>query len=63
MLHQRVLVMLFIFIGVGLWMLNTGTTSADLVAERKVQGNTFSITTLSFVNIHTANFAQLISFL
>ena len=63
MLHPRILIMLFILMGLGLWMLNTGTTSADLVAERKVQGNAFSITTLSFVNIHTANFAQLISFL
>ena len=62
MLHPRILIMLFILMGLGLWMLNTGTTSADLVAERKVQGNAFSITTLSFVNIHTANFAQLISF-
>jgi len=62
MLHPRVLIMLCILIGLGLWMLHTGTTSADLVAERKVQGNTFSMTTLSFVDIDTANFAQLINF-
>lgn len=62
MLHSRVLVMLFIVMGLGLWMLNTGTTSADLVAERRVNGNSFSITTLSFINIHTANFTQLIAF-
>lgn len=43
-------------------MYRTESTSADLVAERNIQGNTFSITTLSFININTANFAQLISF-
>lgn len=54
--------MLLILLGLGLWMLKTHATSADLVAERKVQGNHFSITTLSFINIHTANFSQLVSF-
>jgi len=54
--------MLLLVMGMGLWMLRTHATSADLVAERKVSGNRFSITTLSFVNIHTANFSQLISF-
>ncbi|MDA1316768.1 MAG: hypothetical protein O3B87_01945 [bacterium] len=62
MLHFRALIPLIIILCIGIWMLSTGTTSADLVAERNVQGNAFSITTLSFVNIDTANFAQLISF-
>ena len=62
MLHHRILLIFIIILGIGMWMYRTESTSADLVAERKVQGNAFSITTLSFVNINTANFAQLISF-
>src|SRR3989339_1392906 len=62
MLNTRIRIMLLLMMSMGLWMLKTHATSADLVAERKVQGNHFSITTLSFININTANFSQLISF-
>jgi len=62
MLNTRTQVMLGIIMLMGLWFLKTDLTSADLVAERKISGNKFSITTLSFVNIHTANFQQLINF-
>lgn len=62
MLGQRVQIMLYLLIALALWALQTKYTSADLVAERKVVGNTFSITTLSFANISTANFSQLIKF-
>jgi len=54
--------MLIAMITLGYWFLQTGLTSADLVAERKIAGNQFFITTLSFVNINTANFSQLINF-
>lgn len=54
--------MLLVLLATGLWMLKTDPTSADLVAERKVQGNNISVTTLSFASIDTANFSQLINF-
>lgn len=54
--------MLYLCIAIALWSLQTKLTSADLVAERKVAGNIFSITTLSFASINTANFSQLIQF-
>lgn len=54
--------MLIALIALGYWFMQTGLTSADLVAERKISGNQFSITTLSFININTANFSQLINF-
>ncbi|MDP4011237.1 MAG: hypothetical protein Q8P72_03345 [Candidatus Roizmanbacteria bacterium] len=62
MLNIKTQVMFIAMITLGYWFLQTGLTSADLVAERKIAGNQFSITTLSFVNINTANFSQLINF-
>lgn len=62
MLNVRTQIMLIAMITLGYWFLQTGLTSADLVAERRIAGNQFSITTLSFVNIHTANFSQIINF-
>ena len=40
----------------GLVLINTERTDADLVAERRQQDNTFAATTLSFSNRNTANF-------
>lgn len=54
--------MLILMIGIALWVYTISNTSADLVAERKVTGNQFSVTTLSFANINTANRNQLIQF-
>ncbi|MCL4374910.1 hypothetical protein M1523_03540 [Patescibacteria group bacterium] len=41
------------------FLLNTHYTDADLVAERVVQANRLSATTLSFALQHSANFGQL----
>lgn len=54
--------MLVLTILCGLWMLGTRNTSADLVAERKIASNLFSVTTLSFINVNSANMSQLIQF-
>lgn len=54
--------MLILMVVSGLWMLGTRNTSADLVAERKISGNSFAVTTLSFLNVNTANFSQLVQF-
>jgi hypothetical protein len=62
MLGIKAQIMLFMLLALSLWALQTKYTSADLVAERKVAGNTFSVTTLSFANISTANFNQLVQF-
>lgn len=62
MFGLRIQLMLFIALLAGIWAMQTRSTSADLVAERKIAGNTFSITTLSFANINTANFSQLVQF-
>lgn len=62
MLGLRVQTMLYLLMAIAIWTLQIKLTSADLVAERKVAGNKFSVTTLSFVNVSTANFSQLVKF-
>lgn len=43
----------------GLFLLNTGHTDADIFAERTVRGNAFTATTLDFSQRHSANNSQL----
>lgn len=62
MLPKHIQAMLILTVVSGFWMLGTRNTSADLVAERKISGNSFAVTTLSFLNINTANFSQLVQF-
>ncbi len=62
MLQKHIQFMLILTVVAGIWMLGTKNTSADLVAERKVADNRFSVTTLSFVNVNTANLSQLVQF-
>lgn len=55
MLSGKVRVIFGCLIVLGLFLRNTGFTSADLFAEREVKNNRFSMTTLSFDELNTAN--------
>ena len=55
MLSLRIQSVFFIMLFLALFLLNTGHTDADLFAERIVNNNHFSATTLSFSQRHTAN--------
>jgi len=53
---MRTKLLLISILFLGLILINTERTDADLVAERRQRDNTFSATTLSFSNRNTANF-------
>jgi len=58
-LSTRSQVVFTILLILGLFLLNTSHTDADIFAERTVRGNAFTATTLDFSQRHSANNSQL----
>lgn len=62
MLNVRSRLVLFFLLTVGLFLLYTDRTDADLVAERMVTGNKFSMSTLQLLAGNSYNFVNVGSF-